>query len=366
MAGVSADTLYKSLVKTIIFAAVMVAVLWLLSKTAGVFLLLLFIIVLTIVINAPVAALEQRGLTRGWACAIVFISIFLVIGVLGWLVVPIISKQLTLFITNLPDYVTNLSQNIASWFKNYPAVYKDVQEQGLTLSEWLPSLPSTLMKIGNYSLSIASFLLIMIFTLSTIIYAVVNPRPLVLTYFSFFSAADQAKATEALKQASAMLIGWIRANLIGGSIRAVCVTIFLSIMHVPAAMVWGLLTFFSELIPRFGFYMMAIPTLLVSLSVSPYTALWVFLFIIALDEIMADLVLPRLRYNTMNLHPVSTFFVLLVMATAFGTLGVLLATPLTAIIKAYYEVFFMKQRASAAHMEEQVDAVLYREKRAKS
>jgi putative permease len=362
----SPDTLYRSLVKVVIFAAVMVALLWLLYKASGVLLLVMFALVLALVINAPVSSLEKRGVKRGWACAIVFGIILLVIGILAWLIVPVISTQLTLFINNLPAYANNLSNNVASWFRKYPEINKDIQKQGISLSEWIPSIPKTLTSIGNYSISIVSFILILIFFCSMVVYAVTNPKPLLQTYFGLFRPSKQEKATEALVRSSTMLIGWFKANLIGGTIRAVCVTLFLSWMNVPAAMVWGVLTFFSELVPKLGFYIMAIPTLLMALSVGPYTALWVLIFLIVLDEIMGDIILPRLRSKTMNIHPVSTFFILLVMAAAFGVVGVLLATPLTAIIKAYYEVFFTAHQENAKKLDAYADVVLYGKKENKT
>ena len=59
----------------------------------------------------------------------------------------------------------------------------------------------------------------------------------------------------------------------------------------------------------------------------------------------------------MNLHPVSTLFVMLAMASAFGLTGALIATPLTAFIKAYYETFILAE-ASKSHLKEEVKVVL--------
>lgn len=362
----SSDNLYRTLSRIVILAAIMAALLWLLYKTAGVLLLVMFAMVLALVINTPVAALERKGMKRGWACAVVFGVILLVVILLAWLVVPVISTQLTLFVNNLPEYANNLSNNVAAWFSKYPAIDKDIRQQGISLSNWVPSVPKTLMSIGNYSISIAGFVLLLIFFCSMVVYAVVNPKPLLQIYFSLFGKDRQEKATEALARSSAMLAGWFKANLIGGTIRAVCVTLFLSWMNVPAAMVWGVLTFFSELVPKLGFYIMAIPTLLMSLSVGPYTALWVFIFLIALDEVMGDIILPRLRSKTMNIHPVSTFFILLVMASAFGITGVLIATPLTAIIKAYYEVFYSRSDKAVKEADALADLVLYGKKENKT
>jgi predicted PurR-regulated permease PerM len=348
------------LVKAIFFAAGVIILLWLLYKAAGVVLLLVFAIVLAIVINAPVARLEKRGLKRGWACLTVFGSILLVMVLLGWLIIPKISAQVTALINNLPGYADNVSKNVSGWFKNYPQINREIEKQGINLSQWLPSVPKTLMSIGNYSISIAGSVFIGILFVSMVVYAVTNPRPLLELYFTFFPAVRHESAAKALQNASTMLIGWIRANIIGGAIRGTCITIFLTIIGVPGAWVWGALALFSELIPKLGFYIMAIPPILVALSVSPLTALWVTIFMLALDEIMGDFILPRIRSHTMNIHPVSIIFIFLAMASAFGFIGAILATPLTAIIKAYYEEFYSNRLKEDKELDKRIDSILYR------
>ena len=365
MPNTQADPLYKTLIRAISYAAGVIVLLWFLYKTSGAVLLLLFALILALVINSPVAALEKKGIRRFWACLIVFGTILLVMGLLGWLIVPKISDQVTTLINNLPGYANQLSNNIATWFKDYPEIHRDIQKQGITLSEWIPSVPRTLMSIGNYSLSIVGLVLLTILFISMVIYAVTNPRPLLQLYFSFFPESKHEKAERALSFTTVMLVGWIRANIIAGGIRAVCMTVFLNFMNVPGALVWGALAFFSELIPKLGFYIASIPPILVALSVSPATALWVTVFLLVLDEIMGDFVLPKIRSNTMNIHPVSILFILLAMASAFGLMGALLATPLTAIIKAYYEEFLSDRFKEDKQLDNRIDAVLYRTKETK-
>jgi putative permease len=111
-----------------------------------------------------------------------------------------------------------------------------------------------------------------------------------------------------------------------------------------------------------GFYIMAIPPILVALSVSPSTALWVTIFMLALDEVMGDFVFPKLRSNTMNIHPVSILFILIAMTSAFGITGALLATPLTAIIKAFYEEFAGTDSKDEA-IENSIDTIIYKNKK---
>lgn len=353
------NELFEAIKKGLLYAAGLIVLLWICFKIISVILLLIFALVLVIIINAPVTWLEKKGLRRGWACVIVFLSILIVIVGIGWMVVPKISSQFTSLVNNLPKYADQFSKNVASWFQNYPTISQKISSEGSDIATWFPSIPNTLMRIGNYTLSVLGLVIILIIFFSMVIYAVVNPRPLLEVYFSLFSDKNREKAQRALMHSSEMLIGWIRANLTGGTIAGILVTIFLSIMHVPGAWIWGTLALFAELIPRIGFYIMSIPPTLVALSISPLTALWVVIFFLALDEVLGDFVMPRLRSSAMNIHPVSSIFLLLAMGSAFGVVGALLSTPLSAIIKAYYEEFYLSNLKEDKEMEQRIDEVIY-------
>lgn len=357
------NSLYTALAKAILLAACIFVLLWLLSKMISAILLLLFAIVMAVIINAPVTRLEKRGMKRGWACLIVFGLIALSLVLLGWLVVPKISEQLQSLIYDLPTYADQLSKQAASWFQSVPAISNEIKRGGNDLSTWLPSVPQTLTRIGNFSLSLLAGILIFIIFVSMVVYAVINPRPLFEIYFLWFPASKRETAAKAFQDASVMLAGWFRSNLIGGTIEGICSVIILTILGVPGAWVWGAMALLAQLIPRLGFYIMSVPPILVALSVSPTTALWVTIFFLAMDEIMGDFVMPRLRSSAMSIHPVSIMFLVLAMGSAFGFIGALLATPLAAIIKAYYYTFYVKEDEQSKTLQKQIDEVMRTEVR---
>lgn len=354
--------LYQALVKAILFAAGIFILLWFLYTVLSIVLLLLLAIVVAISINAPVTRLEQKGIRRLWASLLVFFIILLVIGLLGWLIVPRIMAQLKTLIHDLPVYTARVQAAVSDWLKNFPGLIKEppagTAQPGLT-----SFLPGALWRIGGYSISVIGSILLLVVFISIVAYMVVTPRPMVELYLSLFSPPQRDKAQRAFIQSSVMIIGWMRSNLIGGFIEAVCVVLFLSLMHVPGAWVWGALTFFAEMIPRIGFYIMSMPPILVSLSVSAMTAVWVTVFFLILAEIIGDFVMPRLRSSTMNLHPVSVLFVLLAMGAAFGFVGILLASPVAAIIKAFYEEFYLSRFEEDTQMENRIDSIIYVQKK---
>ena len=334
------NTEYKSLSRLVYLAAVLFLAIWFASQVISVIILLFFAIVITIVLNAPVTWLQRKKMSRTAASLLVFFCMLAVFGLVGWMVIPKIVTQLKLLITQFPLYMEKLSQRITAW----------IGDHGIDNSQLIPSTSSVtaqaagiLNNIGHYSMSLIRNILMIIFFFCLVGYMLINPGPLLEMYLSLFPEDKKEKAVDAFSKASVMTIGWMWSNIIAGTLRATTVWIFLYFMGIPGLWVWAGVTFFAELIPKIGFYIMAVPPVLVAFTISPMTALWVALFLLALDEIIGDFILPRLRSTTMKIHPVSILVMLLAMTAAFGVMGAFIATPMVAFIKAFYETFYQKK-----------------------
>ncbi len=352
----SAEEKYKKNVRLIFVAAAVILGLWFAFEIINVLFLFFFAVVLTLVLNTPTTWLMSKNIRRPVAALIVFFAMLLFLFFIGWLVIPRILTQITALISNLPDYYFALQERVNSLLKDYPQLQQKLIAHSDIVND-LPSVTNLLTSVSRFSFSVIGGIFFLVVFFSIVGYMLINPAPLIETYLLVFPKDKRAKAANALATASRMMVGWVWSNLIVGFIEAVAVFIFLSIMGIPGVWVWAGLTLFAEMIPKLGFYLMAIPPTLVALSIHPMTALWVLIFYIAFDEISGDFLLPKIRASAMNLHPVSTLFVMLAMASAFGLLGALIATPLTAFIKAYYETFILAE-TSKANLEKGVNVVL--------
>ncbi|MFF5380625.1 AI-2E family transporter [Pedobacter suwonensis] len=355
----SNNGIFRTVTSIILYTAGLIILLWFLLKILSIVLLGIFAIVLGLIINAPVSRLEKKGMKRWLASLIVFFIIFGITALLGWMVVPHMSDQLDVLIGNLPKYYASVSGYLDSLLRKFPELRKEMSEGGSSISSAIPSIGNTVMGIGNFSFSILGGIFVFIVFVCMVVFFVGNPKPIIELYLTVFPVKQREKAENAIKHTSVMLVGWMKSNLIGGAIEAVLVYGFLTLMSVPGALVWAALAFFSELVPKIGFYIMAIPPTLVALSVSPATALWCLVFFLLLNELISDFLMPKLRSSTMNIHPMSSLFLLLAMGTAFGLTGALLSTPLAAIIKAYYEEFYLRQFPEDPQLERRTNDIVY-------
>ena len=349
---------YRTLSRLIYLAAGLFVAFWFVHEILQVILFLFFAMVITIVLNAPVTWLERKNIRRPVASLIVFFTVILCLALLGWMVIPKMVTQVKLLITNLPNYLDSLNKRIADWLGEYGGDRQKAENTTNAIAA-LPPVSSIINSVGQYSIQLFRNLLLIIFFFCLVIYMLINPRPLLELYLSYFPDTKKDKAAEAFSYASTMTIGWMWSNVFAGAIRAVIVWFFLYFMGIPGMWVWAAVTFFAELIPKIGFYIMAVPPILIAFSISPLIALWVAIFYIVVDEIIGDFVIPRIRSKTMKIHPVFILIMIIAMSAAFGIIGAFIATPLTAFIKAYYETFYRKEIQKEKH-DKNIDRMLFR------
>jgi putative permease len=349
----------KSMLQVIGVAAALLVLLWFLRQTASVLLLFTLAIVLGIAINDPVTRLERRGMRRIFATLIVFGTILVVSCVVGSLVLPRIANQVRELSRNAPEYVNDLRRRAEEFLGNYPEAAAVLPTNEADLDALAPSPGTILAGAGIVSISALRVVAAIIILFATVFYIVLDPRPLARIYLSLVPPPLHARWANAFARASTMVVGWMKSNIIAGAIEAVVVAAVLGWLQVPGAFVWGGLAFFSELVPKLGPYLMAIPPIIVALAIDPLTALWVTVFYLALNEVMVDFVTPRIQASTMQLHPVSVLFSMLVLGAAFGVVGALVATPVTAFVKAYYEEFYVTQHAAKVELEKYVERIMF-------
>jgi len=328
-------------------AGAAVVTLWFLHEVVVAVLLLFFAIVVAIALSAPVDWFVRRGLARHWAGILTLLLFFAAIVLLGALVIPRLVSQVALLANELPEFIARIEAQMAALLTRYPDLQPLLQPDG-SAQDLTPSAVELFRGVGGFSLSLLGGLALTIIFFSIVAYVVLDPRPILKGYLASLPYAYRRPGMRAYRRASRAVVGWTKASLVIGAIQSVAVFIFLSIMDVPAALVWAALAFFADFIPRIGGYVMAFPPVVLSLTLGPMTALWVALFYLVSNEILGSIVAPKIRGTTMQLHPVLLIFFTLAFALAFGLLGAIVATPAAAFFSAFYSEFYLKRPLARA------------------
>ena len=326
-------------------AAAAVIVLWFLYKVMTAVLLLFFALVVTIALSAPVRWFVRRGLPRRAAALVTFLLFFGSVIALLALVAPLVASQIVELLKRLPDLINDLNAQTAALFTRYPELQGVFAADASALDGVVPSMGHLFGGALGVSLSLLAFLALLIVFLSFVLYTLLDPLPVLRGYLGSLPAEYRRSGARALSRASRAVVGWAKASVILGFMQAAAVFIFLTWIEVPGAFVWAALAFFSEFIPRIGGYVMAAPPVLIAITLGPMTAVWVALFYLVSNEILGNVVAPRIRGTTMQLHPVLLLFFTLAFALAFGLMGAIVATPAAAFFSAYWGEFYLKRGA---------------------
>jgi putative permease len=343
--------LFRTLARAVLFAAGVTVALALLYSIRQALLLLAIVAVLAMALNAPVTWLERKGVSRGFGTLAAFAVLLVLAGGLGYLVVPRLIEEVPSLLRDLPEALREQSARISELLGGAPEVDRQLSQ----LVDWIERGAGEVWRIADRAVAALIFLIV---TTAMVLYTVSNPRPIVRWYVLSVPARHRERAVRALRRSAALVVGWVAANVVMGSIKATAAFLFLTWMEVPGALIWSLLALFSALIPRVGFYLMSTPPVLVALTVSPTTALWTLLFFWALSEFLGNFVAPRIEGGIMELHAAYLLFFAVAMGLAFGLLGVLVASPVAGFVKVYYEEFYLNRRAPDDHLGERVEHAL--------
>ena len=144
--------------------------------------------------------------------------------------------------------------------------------------------------------------------------------------------------------ADRVFAGYLRGQIIDGTIMAVLVSVSLSILQVRYAVVIGVLTGFGNLIPYVGPFIAYGLTALVCLVYGDFTKLLpalIALFVI--QTIDGNVINPRLLSQNIDVHPLVVIIALIIGGSLGGFLGIFLAAPVASLIKLELDKFMERK-----------------------
>ncbi len=117
-------------------------------------------------------------------------------------------------------------------------------------------------------------------------------------------------------------------------------TIFLMIMGVDYAVLWGLLAWFMGYIPSIGFIIALIPPVLMAYAqYGLQTALIVLVGYIVINGGVQNFIQPKMMGKSLKISPVVVFVGLFIWGYLLGGIGALLAVPMTLLVLIIMENF---------------------------
>ena len=326
-----------SAVLKVLFILAAVAVLYLLRDVV---LILLVAVVLATALNPWVGALQRRKVPRIVATIfiyLVFLGSFVVIIIL---LIPPIAKEVSDISSNFPSYYNRIINDFQR-FREF-----SVQQNILkSLETGLKSLQTNLGQTtaGAFTALVSvfggffSFIVILVITF----YALLEENALKQFIRSVTPGKYQPYIFQLMNRAQERLRLWLKGQLILCLIIGVLAYLGLLIFGVKYSLVLGMWAGLTEFIPYLGPFLGAIPAVFIALTTGSFLkGLLVVIWYLVIQQLENHLIVPKVMQKTVGLNPLVVIIVMLIGAKLAGIAGILLAIPLTLIIKVFAEDFF--------------------------
>lgn len=294
--------------------------LWLLARP------LTFLIIAIVIaqVLAPIVTQLERWLPRRAAIVLVYVVLVLVVGGIGWLVLPPLVTQGQELVINAPMLVSRSRE----WLNGIDPESADritaaVQAAIVRFSDLLVSLPFTLFS------SVINVILIFFMSL----YWLIATPALCRFTLSLFPFEHRRQANSVMAAMGQSMGGYVRATAINGVVIGVMSYIGLFLIGVEYALVLAVLAGLGELLPVVGPIIAAVPAIVIALVESPHQAMIVAIFFVALQQLESNLLVPLIMRHQADIPPLLSLFALLVGATLGGLLGALVAVPVAGALR---------------------------------
>lgn len=293
--------------------------------------------------NPLVTLLEKKGLNRCLSSILMFLLLILILGLVIITVVPSIINQFKDFLNTVPSLFNDIKRFILNSFNGFNNIdgfnmstiklhiIKSLQKYvtGITTN-----LPTTIINIFSSTISFIG-----IFLVGIIIgfYMLCHFSSIKKHIFDFVPEKNKSDIRMLLHKISDALYSFLKGVLIDASLIFIICSIAFSIIGLKSPLLFALFCAITNIIPYIGPYIGAVPAVIVGLTQSTGIGISVGIAIFIIQFIEGNIIDPLIMSRQIKLHPVYIIIGLLIFGHFFGIVGMIISTPLLALLKILYE-----------------------------
>jgi len=316
-----------------VFAIIaIVAGLWLLARLWQIVLVIVIGVVLAGSFSPVVDWLERRRVPRGVALGLILLLLLGGVVGLGFLVIPALLAQVIDAVRDAPEHQARIADFLATApepLHNYAATVRDFKPERY------------LAPVGSYAVAYAPKVVeIVAYGVTTVVlafYLIADRERVLGSTYALLPRRYHVRTARVLLDMERVVGGYVRGQAITSISIGVFVFVLLSVLGVPNALALAIFAALTDLVPFIGGILAAIPAILTALTVSPTTAVIVWVGIFLYQQFEDRILIPRIYGRTLRLSPVAVLIALLVGGTLLGIVGALLALPIAAGIRVLIE-----------------------------
>ncbi|MBJ6118971.1 AI-2E family transporter [Pontibacter sp. BT310] len=322
------------------FVVVLVAGGFYLLITQFYFFLLVFAGILLAVLFCGMAdwITDKLHLNRGWSLLLSVLIFFgLLVGAFLW-VGPTVAEQGQEIRDTLPQSL----QEVDQWLGQYSWGEKIAEKLPEDLSKILPKQSSLLSKVTGAVTTTLGILADLLIVVITSLFFASNPKLYTIGFTKLFPPRHRSRVIAVLGKCYHTLKLWLVAMLSAMAIIGISSAIGYSLIGLPMAFALALIAFLLAFIPNIGPWLAGVPAVLIGLTQGSQMALYVILVYGGIQMIETYAITPIIFQKTVALPPALLLFFQVLLGLVQGTLGLLLAAPILAVLIVVVKELYVK------------------------
>jgi predicted PurR-regulated permease PerM len=209
--------------------------------------------------------------------------------------------------------------------------------------ELLPSGVEGGQKLGTYLLSLGQSLVNGVLSLGVAlvltVYLLLDGRRTYEWLVAFAPAAHRPRVRQTAMAARTAILAYVRGNMLTSALAGICAYVAMRVLHVPAAMLLGLITAIFDLLPVIGIFMSTIPAVLLGLTVSTWVGVGVALYHGAYNIVENYYITPKVYGRELRLSDLAVILALAIGGALAGVIGALVFLPIVALYPAVERIW---------------------------
>ena len=299
-------------------------------------------IVIAYLLEGSIAKLVSWRIPRFLALTCVF-SIFLMalfLLLVGGL--PLIAKQVSQLVLELPTMLDKVRQAIINIPADYPRFISQEQLNHFMTGLWedmrskLGTMTQSVLTFSISSIQSVAMLAVYIILLPVLVFFLLKDKKMILQWCIKYMPKERRLANTVWGEVNQQLGNYVRGKFLEFLMVGLATYILFAIFDMQYAMLLALLVGISVIVPYVGFIVVTIPVILVAYFQWGWSAdfaalISIYLVIQAIDGYV---LVPLLFSEAVNIHPVAIIVAILVFGGLWGVWGVFFAIPLATVVNA--------------------------------
>ena len=305
-------------------------------------------LVIAYLLDAPVRFFESKlGGRRKLSILISYVLAFLVVGFLLRMVLPQIGDSLFLLAGRIPSYLDNLSVLMQNSRLDELGLDKVLGSYQELLEKATGMVSSFLPKIVGYGVAIGNGFISAVTALISSVYMLMGKdrllRQLRKAVLALLPLPRARSVLEVCSHANRVFGGFIIGKIIDSSIIGVLCFVCMLLLRLPFAVLISVIVGVTNIIPFFGPFIGAVPSILILLIVDPIAALKFAVFVLLLQQFDGNILGPKILGNSTGLSALWVLVAIIVSGGLFGFAGMVVGVPLFAVLYALASSFFSRR-----------------------